>query len=281
MNTPVDHDRLFKELIPTFFEEFMLLFFPKAYEHIDFQHLHFLSEEIFTDVTAGEKYRVDLLIQTKLKGEKGLIVVHIETQSYIQKSFNERMFLYFNRLYEKYRTKILPITIFSYDTIRDEPQSFFIQFPFLNVLHFQFLTIELKKQNWRHYIRSENPVASALLSKMGYTKNERIEVKKEFFKMLIRMELDPARQHLIIGFFETYLKLSEQEEEQMKNEVKKMNPKEGEKIMEIMTSYEKKGIKEGKVEIAKKMLMKGYDVETVKEITELSLEEIDEIKRRV
>jgi hypothetical protein len=60
----VDHDHLFKELIQTFFEEFILLFFPEMYEYIDFQHLSFLSEELFTDVTAWEKYRVDLLVET-------------------------------------------------------------------------------------------------------------------------------------------------------------------------------------------------------------------------
>jgi hypothetical protein len=107
----IDHDRLFKELIQTFFEEFILLFFPEMYDYIDFQHLSFLSEELFTDVTAGEKYRVDLLVETKLKGEDGLIIVHIENQSYVQPSFPERMFIYFSRLFEKYRTKIVPIAV--------------------------------------------------------------------------------------------------------------------------------------------------------------------------
>ncbi|OSX53785.1 hypothetical protein B7H16_09530, partial [Anoxybacillus ayderensis] len=36
----------FKELITTFFEEFLLLFFPHVHEHIDFQHVSFLSEEL-------------------------------------------------------------------------------------------------------------------------------------------------------------------------------------------------------------------------------------------
>ncbi|BBW98424.1 hypothetical protein GsuE55_32570 [Geobacillus subterraneus] len=95
--TRIDHDRLFKELLSTFFEEFVLLFFPRVYEHVDFNHLSFLSEEVLTDVTAGEKHRVDLLIETKLKGEDGLIIVHIEHQSYIQPAFSERMFIYFSR----------------------------------------------------------------------------------------------------------------------------------------------------------------------------------------
>lgn len=112
MNT--DHDRLFKELLETFLAEFMQAFFPEAYLAIDFGHVRFLQQEVFTDVTAGEKHEVDVLVETRLKGEEGLILVHIEHQGYIQKDFNERMFIYFSRLYEKYRRKILPIAIFTY-----------------------------------------------------------------------------------------------------------------------------------------------------------------------
>lgn len=56
---------------------------------------------------------------------------------------------------------------------------------------------------------------------MGYKQEERIEVKKEFLRMITRMELDPARQRLIYGFFESYLKLTEQEEELLMDEVSK------------------------------------------------------------
>ncbi len=142
----IDHDRLFKELLSTYFEEFMIAFFPEAYEEIDFNHVRFLSEELYTDVTAGEKYRIDLLAETRLKGEEALIIVHMEPQSYVQKKFNERMFIYFSRLYEKYRCKILPIAIFSNDMIRDETATFQLTFPFANILDFKFLKLELKNK---------------------------------------------------------------------------------------------------------------------------------------
>ena len=38
----VDHDRLFKELLETFFAEFMKLFFPEASWAIDFSHIKFM-----------------------------------------------------------------------------------------------------------------------------------------------------------------------------------------------------------------------------------------------
>ncbi|OQP13349.1 Rpn family recombination-promoting nuclease/putative transposase [Geobacillus thermoleovorans] len=241
----IDHDRLFKELLSTFFEEFLLLFFPNVYEHIDVRHLSFLTEELFTDVTAGEKHRVDLLVETKMKGEEGLIIVHVEHQSYAQRTFPERMFLYFSRLFQKYRRRILPIAIFSYDEHHDEPSSLVVQFPFLTVLDFRFLTVELRKLPWREYIRRDNPVAAALLSKMGYNESEKVEVKKEFLRMLVRLELDEAKQRLLFGFFETYLRLSEAEEIQLRNEVSQMETKEAKQVMELIISYEQRGIEKG------------------------------------
>ncbi|BBW95171.1 Rpn family recombination-promoting nuclease/putative transposase [Geobacillus icigianus] len=299
----IDHDRLFKELLSTFFEEFLLLFFPDVYEHIDVRHLSFLSEELFTDVTAGEKHRVDLLVETKMKGEEGLIIVHVEHQSYAQQTFPERMFLYFSRLFQKYRRRIVPIAIFSYDESRDEPSSWRIQFPFLTVLDFRYLTVELRKLPWRAYIRHDNPVAAALISKMGYNKEEKVEVKKEFLRMLVRLELDEAKQRLLFGFFETYLRLSAEEEAKLRNEVSQMETKEAKQVMELIISYEQRGmekgiekgieqgikqgmkqgrqqgIEEGKLEVVKRMLAKGYDVDTIHELTGLPAEKIEQLKK--
>lgn len=99
-------------------------------------------------------------METQLKNEPGLILVHVEPQAYVQKNFNERMIIYFSRLYEKYRRRILPVAVFSYDRIHDEPDSFELRLPFLDVLNFRFYKLELKKLNWREYIQSDNPVAA-------------------------------------------------------------------------------------------------------------------------
>src|SRR5690554_6095856 len=241
----IGHDRLFKELISTFFEEFMILFFPEIYEELDFQEVRFLQQEIFTDVTKGERHEVDLLVEAKWKEDDSIIIVHIEPQSTSEKKFNERMFNYFSRIYQKYERKIIPIAIFSYDKHRNEPNSFAISFPFKTILEFSYFTIELKKQNWRKFIHQNNPVAAALLSKMGYTDDERVKVKLEFFKLLTKLKLDKARETLIAGFFESCLQLNDDEEKVFFEEVKKMDKKERDEVMEIMTSYERKGLEKG------------------------------------
>lgn len=244
----IDHDRLFKELIQTYLEEFMLLFFPQLHEAIDFGLISFLSEEVYTDVVVGEKRKVDLLIETRLKGETALIIVHIESQAQWQSFFPERMFVYFSRLYEKHRCRIIPIAIFSYDEVKDEPDSFRLQFPFKDVLNFQYYTVELRKKDWRQYMKQDNPIAAALLSKMGYTKEERVQVKREFLRMLVRLELDPARMHLITGFFDTYLVLDDIEKQELQIEIHRLEPMEEEKIMELKTQWEKDAELKGKIE---------------------------------
>ncbi len=252
----IDHDQLFKELLETFFVEFMQLFFPEAYQAIDFTHLKFLQQEVFTDVTAKEKHIVDILVETRVKEEPGLILVHVEPQAYVQKDFNERMFIYFSRLYEKHRRKILPIAVFTYDQVRDEPDTFEQGFAFLDVLRFCFYKLELKKLSWREYINLDNPVAAALLSKMGFPEKEKIRVKLEFLRLLTRLKLDPARLELITGFFETYLKLNQKEEEQLSQELGKINQKETDLIMQITTSWHEKGKIEGKIEKAREAICK-------------------------
>jgi hypothetical protein len=196
----------------------------------------------------GEKRRVDLLVETRLKGEESLIIIHVEPQSYEQTTFHDRMFIYFSRLYEKYRRRILPIAVFSYDKVKEEPDTLHISFPFFDVMTFRFLKVELKRKNWRDYIQQDNPIAAALLSKMGYTPEERVEVKKEFLRMLVRLEQDPARMALLTGFFETYLPLSEEEEQHLRMELQKLDPDEEGRIMELTTSWHEKGRQEGRLE---------------------------------
>ena len=147
-------------------------------------------------------------MEVKMKGVKTAIIVHVEPQSYYQADFNERMFQYYSLLYTKLRKPIVPIAVFSYDENRNEKEEFAIAFPDFHVLTFRYKKLELRKKDWRTYIKSYNPVAAALMSKMGYTEKEKVQVKIAFLQMLVRMKLNPAQSELVNGFFESYLKLS-------------------------------------------------------------------------
>lgn len=275
--TYINHDQLFKQLIHTFFEEFLEAFFPDVHKLVDFQHLKPISEEVHTDLHHGDTRRLDIVIETKLKDQDALIIIHVEPQSYIQADFHERMYHYFSMLYNKYRKPIIPIAVFSYENIRQEPDTFHITFPFFHVLTFNFLKLELKQMNWRDFIKTSNPAVAALLSKMGYSDKEKTEVKFEFLRMMSRMEINPAKMRFINGFFERYLTLDEKEEATVMERIK--NSPDMEKIMELPISYEEKG-KEigkeiGKREVALSMLKEGSSFEFIKKVTSLSFHEIE------
>ncbi len=242
----IDHDRLFKELIQTFFWEFIELFLPEVLDYVAKDSLIFLPEEIFTDVTSGDKRKIDLLAQVQFREQDTYFLIHLENQAYNQKEFERRMFHYFARLDAKYLLPIFPIVIFSYDEPkRPEKSQYTVNFPNRKILEFNYIAIQLNNLNWRNFLNQPNPVAAALMAKMDFNPEERVRVKLECLRMLVTLQLNPAKIELISGFIDTYLKLNATEEQELDTELKQANLVEEEGIMEIVTSWMEKGIARG------------------------------------
>lgn len=245
-----------------------------------FSSVTFLEQEVFTDILVGEKRQIDILAEVNLKGKERIVLIHIEPQSTYQKEFHERMFIYCSLLYEKHRKPILPIAVFSYNDPKDVQDIFTIDFPEIEVLHFRYLQLHLIKKNWRNFIESNNPVAAALLSKMGYTEDERIQVRLEFLRMVSRMELNPAKMKLLYGFFDTYLKLNDKEEKQMREKISHLPKEEADRVLELPNYYFDKGVEKGIEKIIHNMLKQGFSDETIEKATGLSLKEVNKIKEK-
>lgn len=242
----IDHDRLFKELLSTFFLEFLSLFLPDIAHRIDPDKIQFLPQEYFADLTTGEDKIIDLLIQVQQAEQALSFLVHIEAQSTPEADFSQRMFFYFARLYQKYRQLVYPIVIFSFDEpYRLEPHTHTVTFPDLNVLEFNFQPIQLNRLNWRDYLNQPNPIAAALMSKMRIDPADRPKVKAECLRLLATLRLDPARTRLISGFVDTYLRLSPQEEQTFQTQIATLETNERESIMQIVTSWMEQGIEQG------------------------------------
>jgi len=243
---PIDHDRNFKELISTFFLEFLELFLPEVARTINPDSITFLEQEYLIDLVAGEKKVVDLVVQVKRSEEETHFLIHVEAQASSRSNFNRRMFTYFARLHEKHVKDIFPIVIFSFDEpARPEPDTYTIAFPHFKVLDFRFKSIQLNRLSWRSYIDCPNPVAAALMAKMKIAKRDRARVKVECLRLLVTLQLNPAKAALISKFVDTYLPLDFKEERQFQTTVDKLDLQEKEGIMETMTSWELKGMEKG------------------------------------
>ncbi len=241
-----NHDRLFKELISTFFVEFIQLFLPEVLEYLEIDSIEFLDKEVFTDVTSGERHEVDIIVKARFRGLETYFLLLVENQASARTPFGKRFFKYFARLYEEHDLPVYPIVIFSFDSpLRPEQNSHLVEFPDLKVVEFNYRVIQLNRLSWRDYVHHENPVASALMAKMKMTRQERQRVKYECFNLMATLKLDPARLQLIAGFVDTYLKLNHEEEIWFMAEIEKLEPFKKEIIMETLTTWEQRGLEKG------------------------------------
>jgi len=126
----IDHDRLFKELLTTFFAEFIELFLPAVAEYFDRERFEFLDKEVFTDVTAGDRHEADLVVKARFRGRETCFLVHLENQATAEAEFGKRMFRYFARLHERYDLPVYPIALLTFDAPRrPEPDRYTVEFP--------------------------------------------------------------------------------------------------------------------------------------------------------
>ena len=255
----INHDQLFKELITTFFVEFLELFFPAVLEYLDTDSIQFIDKELFTDVARGEKNILDLVALAKFQSQDYSFLIHVENQASNAPEFNHRMFRYFCSLFLKYDCPIYPIVIFSYDRPqRLDKSSFEIAFPNKRVINFDYEIVQLNRLDWRDFIKQKNPVAAALMSKMKIEKSDRPLVKAECLRLMVTLKLDPAKMQLISGFIDSYLRLNPAENKIFQSELSTMELQEREQIMQITTSWKEEGRLEEKLAITLRLLKRKF-----------------------
>jgi predicted transposase YdaD len=287
LSPPIDHDQNFKELISTFFLEFLELFLPEVARQIEPNSIKFLQQEYFTDAVEGEEKIIDLLAEVKLAGQEVTFLMHLEAQSTSRAHFNRRLFFYFSLLHQKHLKPIYPIVVFSFDKPqRAEPDNYKMELLDRKILEFNFVSIQLNRLNWRDYIDRPNPVAAALMAKMKIAKGDRPKVKAECLRLLVTLRLDPGKMRMISKFVDTYLRLNQQEEATFQTELDKMDIVQKEEIMEVTTSWEEKGIEkgiekgrqEGLQTVALKMLSENLDLEMIARFTGISIDQLQALK---
>jgi len=255
----IDHDQIFKQLIESFFREFLELFCPDEARLINFNAIEFLREEHFTDVQRGRHRRLDLVARVRLKaGGKKYILVHTEFEaSRKERDFPRRMYQYFSQLFLRHGTDILPVAMFTDDAYwkKPVPNHFELRVADTTVMQFTYRLIKLRNLDYRQYLDSHNPLAYGLMAKMDYNRKERVRLKADFLRWILACPLDPARRSLLVEFVETYVPLAGQEQAQFQQLVR--SGEEYEKVEQMITSYEKEGIKKGKQEGIKEGKQKG------------------------
>ncbi len=121
------------------------------------------------------------------------------------------------------------------------------------------------------------------MAKMDYNRRERVRLKADFLRLILRSPVDPARRSLLVEFVETYLPLAGREKTEFQQIV--TADQQYAEVERMITVYEKDGIEKGLQKGRQEGLEKGRQ-EGLQEALILQLEKRfgkldDAAKRRV
>ena len=85
-----------------------------------------------------------------------------------------------------------------------------------------------------------------LFPKMDYNRKERVRLKADFLRLILASPVDAARRSLLVEFVETYLPLAGREQTEFQQIV--VGDEEYAEVKQMITVYEKQGIRKGKQE---------------------------------
>lgn len=120
--TTASHGQRFKQLLESFFADFLRLFAPATAARLDLTAISFRSGEIFTDIPQGERRTADVVAEVRtLEGDAELIIVHVEIQRQRKSGFPYRMFEYYTLLRQREKKPVIPIARCSIRGMRVSP----------------------------------------------------------------------------------------------------------------------------------------------------------------
>lgn len=311
----VDYDHLWKKMITDLFEDFIQFVIPELYERVDWSKKPLSLEQELHKISSGikkGKRTVDKLFNVHLQnGTDQWILIHVEIQGSTDSDFSKRMFQYYYRIFDKHNKDIVAIALLT-DSSRSFHPNKFTQEMFGTKLSYRYNTVKLMSLNQGQLKESKSPIALALLAGQYLVQSKwkpelRYQYKRELIKLVLQDETITRHEKsevisTLLFFIDKLLAIPDEYTEKLTYEIK-IILKEDDRMsqnwnLENAPTFKgvfemireegreegiEKGIEKGKhakaMEIAKRLLAKGLDVQLIADTTELPLEEILKLKK--
>ncbi len=266
-NPDTEFDSPWKDIIESYFQDFIRFFIPEAHSQIDWTRLpEFLDKElsqVVRDAELGKRF-ADKLVKIWLKdGSEAWILIHIEVQSQDETGFAERMFVYHYRIYDRYRRTVVSIAVLADERKNWKPNQFGYQrwgtridfnFPVVKLLDYQ--------KDWSALEASLNPFAIVVMAhlKAQETRDSRSERKESKLALIRRLyEQDYSREDVInlFGFIDWVMSLPDDLEREFWQEIQQL---EESRRMPYITSVQRIGRQEGIEEGIAEGLLEGIEL---------------------
>jgi hypothetical protein len=296
-----DYDSAWKDVVEELFEPFLEFFFPDIYADIDFSKgYEFVSQELRKIMPASKvgKRLADELVKVHLKdgSVKYLrIFIHIEIQGQQEANFEERVFVYYYRIFDRVKesgVEIISLVVLTDENENYRPDEFRIKrwgfdlrmkYPLVKIIDYK------NKPEMREKLeKSTNPMAMVIKAQLrSYeikkeSNEKKSSVKWELIRQCYESGYSKKAIETLLKFIDWLIRLPIGYQDKLSIEVIKL---EEEYKMPYVTSWEKmgeekgekRGIKKGKLETAKELVKRGVDINIIVEATGFSKEEIEKL----
>lgn len=155
----------------------------------------FMDKELDQEFPSGdENYEqkvVDKLIRLHTKEGKS-ILLHLEVQDKYSKNFSQRMYNYFNRLYDKYRIPITAYAIFTEPNVIKRADTFNVDYMGTS-LSYRFNTFKIADQDNDYLTQHSNPFALIILIAKATALRTKYKIKQVYDDRLLSYKLEIAK----------------------------------------------------------------------------------------
>ena len=220
-------------------------------------------EQVVRDAELGRR-RVDKLVRVTLRdGEAGLVLVHVEIQSQREAAFNERMYIYNYRLFDRYHRPVASLAVLGDDQTGWRPDGYEYELLGCRVgLRFPVVKLLDYRAHWAALEVDDNPFATVVMAHLKALETRADDRARYRWKLTLIKRLyerDYTRQDVLelFRFIDWVMVLPEGLEVELTKAVIEF---EGEKQMRYVTSVERFGIEKGRQEGRQEGLLKGIEL---------------------
>jgi hypothetical protein len=248
-------DNPWKDIIALHFEAFTVFFFPKVHKLIDWNRgYEFMDNELQKVVRDAKMKRrlAEKLVKVWLKnGHNAILYVHIEVQGQKDNQFEQRIFIYNYRLFDRYGPSVISLAILGDGNTDWRPKSYSYGMAGFK-MSCQFPTIKLidYRKKWKTLEKSKNPFAIVVRTHLKGLETQRSAKKrflekKELFKALYEANYTEQQILDLFRFMDWVLGLPKGLEQQFNNFTMQY---EEDRKMPYITSIERLGMEKGRQE---------------------------------
>ena len=164
-----DYDSPWKEVIESFFPQFLQFFFSQAYTVIDWtQPYEFLDKELQqleADAEVGKRLVDKVAKVWLLGGEQAWVLVHVEVQGQYDSQFTERMYTYNYRLFDRHKQRVISLAVLADEQANWRPASYSYELGGCRVsLEFPVAKILEYDAQWETLEQSTNPFSVVVMA---------------------------------------------------------------------------------------------------------------------